>query len=73
MVTYLPLKEIAFYSLEVNEERLNKESLRDSLEEQICLIFGLKRDSEYFLSFNNALKSNLFHCVVVCVDRFAQY
>lgn len=73
MVTYLPLKEITFYSLEINEEKLNKECLRDSLEEQICLIFGLKRDREYFLSFNNSLNSNLFHCIVVCVDSFAQY
>ncbi len=73
MVAYLPLKEITFYSLEMNEQRLNKECLRDSLEEQICLIFGLKRDREYFLSFNNALSPNLFHCIVACVDNFTQY
>ncbi|WP_104721224.1 hypothetical protein [Helicobacter mesocricetorum] len=73
VVAYLPLKEIAFYSLEINEEKLNKECLRDSLEEQICLIFGLKRDCEYFLSFNNALNPNLFYCIVVCTDSFTQY
>ncbi|CAM2897077.1 hypothetical protein [Helicobacter burdigaliensis] len=64
MVNYFSLNEIIFYSLELEAK---EEDLQDLLEEKICLILGLNRECEYFLSY--CYKDKKYHCVLINKDE----
>ncbi|PZT48255.1 hypothetical protein B6S12_04825 [Helicobacter valdiviensis] len=68
MVSYFPLSEIVFYSLELE---VKQENLQDLLEEKICLILGLDRECEYFLSY--CYVNQKYHCILINKDKLKNF
>ncbi|TLD82895.1 hypothetical protein LS70_006280 [Helicobacter sp. MIT 11-5569] len=66
---FLNRNNIRFYTLILSEQEIqahvNNESLRDFLEERICVVFNLPKEHEYFLRYALTSSGNAYHCLLL--------